>query len=244
MIARTADRTLQIFEVFAEKLVPFTLSEMARTLNMPISSCSNLMRTLQARGYLYEVGGRKAYYPTSRWLIKAKAISDADPVAEFVQPYLQQLRDEVGETTMLGKLLGDRLIHLAFAEGPQSIRYNGQAGDLLLIHTTASGKAIMGSMPLVQRHDFVARLKLSRATPETITGRKQLLADVTAGSEQGWWVARSENSPDVLAMAAPVSIAAELYAIAIAGPTTRMEPRLELMAKKLLAVCKKIGQAD
>lgn len=64
MIARTADRTLQIFEAYAERRVPLTLSELARLLDMPVSSCAKLIKTLQGRGYLYEIGPRKAYYPT------------------------------------------------------------------------------------------------------------------------------------------------------------------------------------
>ncbi len=244
MISRSADRALQIFELFATRLQPLTLSELAHGLAMPVSTCSKLIRTLQARGYLYEVGGHKAYYPTPRWLSKASAISAADPVTEFVRPFLESLRDEVGETCLLGKQAGSQLLHLNLVPGPHSIRYNGQVGDLLPLHSTASGKALLGALPLAERLELVGRLKLSRETRDTITQRKQLLADIEQGAKRGWWTTRSENAPDVMAMAALVDIGPDLYTISVAGPVTRMEPRLEAMAKRLLSVCRRIRQAS
>lgn len=242
MLSRSADRALQIFELFAERLRPLTLSELAHGLEMPVSTCSKLIRTLQGRGYLYEVGGRKAYYPTSRWLIKANAITAADPVAEYARPFLQALRDETGETTLMGKQAGLQLIHLAVVSGPHSIRYNGEVGDLLPLHSTASGKALLGSMPSAQRMALVAQLKLSRETPDTITQRKHLLADIEQGVQRGWWATRSENSPDVMAMAAPVQVGPDFYTLAVAGPVSRMEPRLEATARRLVQACRRMSQ--
>ncbi len=239
MITRTADRTLLIFELFAQRLEPLTLSELARALEMPVSTCSNLMRTLQARGYLYEVGGRKAFYPTARWLQKAQAITEADPVGELVQPSLRQLRDEVDETILLGKRMGDQIVYLSVVPGAQSIRYNGEVGDLKMMHSTSSGKAILGSMPLAERLTVISRLKLSRGTPDTITQRKQLLEDINLGARRGWWSTRGENVSDVMALAAPITLGPEVYTIVIAGPISRMEPRTEFLVKRLLAVCKK-----
>lgn len=244
MITRTADRTLLIFETFAERREPLTLSELARLLEMPISTCSNLIRTLQARGYLYEIGRRKAYYPTSRWLIKATAISSADPVTDRVQPYLHSLRDQVGETVLFGKRLGDRVIYLSLAEGTQSIRYTGQIGDLRALHSTASGKALLASMPLHDRLELVSRLDFSfgiQAKAGTPAQRKKLLADVAAGEERGWWVTDGENVEDVMALAAPVKLGVDMYTVVILGPTTRLRLRLEANAELLVALCKKMS---
>jgi DNA-binding IclR family transcriptional regulator len=191
---------------------------------------------------LYEVGGRKAYYPTGRWLVKARAIAHADPVAERVQPFLQQLRDAVGETALLGKRMGDQVIHLGVVESFQSIRYSGQPGDLKSLHATASGKALLGSMPLAERRKIVARLNLLRGTSNTVTTRKQLLLDIEEGAKRGWWSTREGNIADAMAIAAPLELSGEVYAIVIAGLSSRMQPALASHAKKLLATCRKVAQ--
>jgi DNA-binding IclR family transcriptional regulator len=65
---RTVDRTLEIFEAFAEAKRPLSLSELARMIDMPVSSCHGLLRTLQKSGYMFALEVRRRYYPTRRLL--------------------------------------------------------------------------------------------------------------------------------------------------------------------------------
>jgi DNA-binding IclR family transcriptional regulator len=238
MIVKTANRTLAMFETFAERGEPLTLSELARLLSIPVSTCFNLMRTLQARGYLYEVGGRKTFYPTGRWLEKARAIAVRDPVLEQLRPALEALRDEAGETVILGKRLGDEVVYLGVFECGHSIRYTASAGDLKPLHSSASGKALLGALSLAEREALVARLRLARVTPATLTQRAELLRDVARGAERGWFVTRGENVRDVTAVAVPVRVVGDTFTVAVAGPTHRMEPKLEQHARRLVAACK------
>jgi hypothetical protein len=41
-----------------------------------------------------------------------------------------------------------------------------------------------------------------------------------------------------MALAAPLSVAGDVIAVALAGPIHRMEPKLETQAKRLIAACK------
>ena len=89
-----------------------TLSELARLLKMPTSTCFGLLRTLEERGYLYEVGGRKCYYPTARWLAKARQIEEGDPIQDKLRPSLEKLREATAETVVLAKRLKDQVVFL------------------------------------------------------------------------------------------------------------------------------------
>lgn len=239
MITRTADRTLQIFETFAERRVPLTLSELARLLDMPVSTCSNLLKTMQARGYLYESGRRKAWYPTPRWLDKASAITSADPVIEHIRPLLVTLRDAVDETVLFGKRVGDQIVYLALVESTQSIRFSGATGDLRALASTASGKALLAQLPLPERLTLVARLHFPHGGPGTAEERRKLLADIDAGQKRGWWTTDPDNAEGVMALAAPTRLGGDLYTIVIAGPIPRVWPQRASHATKLLALCKK-----
>src|SRR3989304_2727868 len=64
MHVKTAGRPLDLFEAFAREGKPLSLSQLARAINAPVSSCFGIVRTLQARGYLYEVKARGGFYPT------------------------------------------------------------------------------------------------------------------------------------------------------------------------------------
>ena len=72
---KTAARTLDLLEAFAKARGPLSLTEIAQRINTPISSCHSLVRTLQARGYVYVLDSRKRVYPTKRLLAVAGAIA-------------------------------------------------------------------------------------------------------------------------------------------------------------------------
>src|SRR3546814_15078313 len=93
---KTALRVIEIIEIFAREAKPLSLSELARHLDAPVSSCLALLRTLTSLGYLYEAGRRQGYYPTGRLLAMAQRISRADPTLERVLPSLEELREKIG----------------------------------------------------------------------------------------------------------------------------------------------------
>ena len=74
----------------AKRALP--LSELARLLDVPVSSCLALIRTLTGLGYLYETGRRQGTTP-GRLLAMAQRIAHADPVLDRVYPSLVELRD-------------------------------------------------------------------------------------------------------------------------------------------------------
>lgn len=240
MNVKTADRTLLIFEAFADRCAPMTLSELARLLDMPVSTCFNLMRTLQARGYLYEVAGRKMFYPTARWLVKAQAIASHDPVLEQVAPFLDSLCDQTGESVILGKRQGQQVVYLTIVEPDQSIRYTATAGDLRPLYSTSAGKALLGAMPAKERGELIAGLSLDRVTDATITQRPRLLQDIEEGLRRGWFLVRGENVADVMGIAVSLPIGGDSFTITVAGPIHRMDPKVDSHARELLATCEAI----
>lgn len=243
MSVKSAERTLLILEAFAEACQPLLLTDLARRIAVPVSTCHGLVRTLKARGYLYELGARRGYYPTLRWLEKARTIAAHDPVAERVAPFLESLAEESGESVLLGRRLGDRVVYLLVIESRNSIRYSAQVGDLKPMHSSSAGKAMLGSLPDAERSELLARLKLARVTPSTLTSREALERDILAGRAQGWYATRGENVRDVHAIAAPVQVGQQMHAVVVAGPAPRMEAALGAQVRRLQKACKAI-EAD
>src|SRR5690606_12939726 len=100
---KTALRVIEIIEIFAREGKPLSLTELARELEAPVSSCLGLIRTLTSQGYLYETGRRQGYYPTGRLLAMAQRIARSDPILEKVGPTLTALRDARSEERRVGK---------------------------------------------------------------------------------------------------------------------------------------------
>ncbi|HEX7943836.1 MAG TPA: helix-turn-helix domain-containing protein, partial [Phenylobacterium sp.] len=63
---KSAQRALEILEVFARQRRPLALKEILEELGYPTSSGSALMKSLVALGYLDYDRERRTYFPTMR----------------------------------------------------------------------------------------------------------------------------------------------------------------------------------
>lgn len=242
MDVKTATRTLKIFEAFAREKEPQSLTEIARVLQAPLSSCLYLVRTLEKLGYLYLVGSRRNFYPSRKLLDLATSIASGEPWIERIEPALMSLRDKTKETIILGKRQGDRAVYLAVYEGPQTIRYSANAGDLKPLYSSSIGKALLSALKPAERAKIVAKLPLKPITAATITDRAALSKELARAAERGYAETRGENVPDVMAMAVPIVLGQDLYAVCVAGPIYRMAPEVDVTLGHLKSLSKELAE--
>jgi DNA-binding IclR family transcriptional regulator len=231
---KTADRTLDIFEAFAEAKRPLSLSEIARMIDSPVSSCHGLLRTLQKSGYMYALDVRRRYYPTRRLFEVGNAVAMHDPIVERLASILERLRDETGETILLGQRQDRQIIYLQVLESPQMIRYAAPVGAIRPLPSTAIGKAFLGEMTDEEITQLLPELDNPQITEATITNPEHLLADIRRSRKRGYFVTRGESIPDVMAVARTCEMDGELLAIAVGGPMHRLEPKLGSVGEALI----------
>jgi IclR family transcriptional regulator, acetate operon repressor len=241
MTVRTADRTLDIFESFARRQSPITVSDLARELSLPTSTCFALVRTLVDRGFLYYLRPRGAFYPTRRLSMVADAIAQHDPIAQNIRPLLEALRDTTGETVILGKLQGLGVVYLEIIESHHAIRYTMTVGSVRALHASSIGKAIVSAMEEEPRERLLSRLKYSKLTDHTIRSRAHYARSLEEGRKRGYWTNVGESSPDVMGIALPVRIFGDLYGINLVGPQSRFDRNLKPYVDALKATIRKVG---
>jgi DNA-binding IclR family transcriptional regulator len=242
-VAVTAvERVLDILEAFQRSQKPLSLTDLAEIAGIPKSSCHAIVATLTARGYLYSLTRPRALYPTRRMYDIARDIHERDPFVERVMPLLERLRDSSRETIILGKRQGDAVIYLQVVESPHPIRYSAKPGEFKPLHSSAIGKALMGSLKEPELRAALESLELKPATPATLTDREALIEDILESRRRGYFLTRGENVPDVWAVSAFLMVNTETLAVAIAGPRHRMENSVPECAQLLLATCSFISR--
>ena len=243
MTVKMALRVVELIELFAKEKQPLALSEMARLLEMPVSTCLGLLRTLEQRGYLYETGRRQGYYPTGRLLAMAQVIAAHDPVLDRVQPTLVELRDTARETVVFGKLQPPgRVVYLEVVDAPQAIRYAAEAGETREAYANSLGRALLSTLDQEARRAMLAGSALAQLTDATLTQPVAIEQEIERSVARGWFANLGESIPDLAGVAWPVRINGEAYAISVAGPRYRLEPRCEEIAAMLRAACISIEQ--
>ncbi|MDL9999521.1 IclR family transcriptional regulator [Variovorax sp. J22P240] len=243
MSVKTALRVIDIIEAFAQEKQPLALTEMARLLDMPVSSCLGLIRTLEERGYVYETGRRQGFYPTSRLLAMAQVIAANDPVLDRVKPALQELRDAARETVVFGKFREEgRVVYLEVMPAPQSIRYSAEAGETRPAYANSLGRALLSTLAPDARRQLLKATKLVRLTDATLTTPAAIEQELERAAARGWYGNLGESIPDLIGLAWPLRIGGQAYAISVAGPRYRLEPRIDEIAAMLRAACLTVEQ--
>lgn len=222
MEVKLVARTLELIELFAHTRRPMPLTELAQGLGAPMSSCLALVRTLVARGYLYEVRRRAGYYPTAKLHALAGQILAGDPWLERVRPRLLALRDAVDETVMLGKIQDGAVVFLDVVESTQPVHYAARPGERRPLHTSSVAKAILARLSAAEREHVLAAAQYTRYTDSTLTTRDALLADVARAAERGWASNVGESVVDLTGLAVALDLGGEWYALCLAGPTPRV----------------------
>jgi IclR family transcriptional regulator, acetate operon repressor len=244
MDVKSAGRALELFELFAREQSPMTLTEISRALDAPLSSCYALARSLSTRGYLYAVGDSKQVYPTRKLFDAARAIVDAEPQVADLEADLLTLRDDTQETVILGRLQNDKVIFLIVAESPQRVRVIAKVGDRELLHATSLGKALLCGLPLKSRLKLIERLELTPLTPQTVTDKEQLKAELEASAERGYAQTSGEYIADASSIAVPLHIGGELCAVCIVGPAQRLERNFDRQLQHLTHFARKAQQGS
>lgn len=232
---KSALRTLQILEIFAEQRRPLALGELARLMETPKSSCLALVATLAERGYLYRVGLEGAWYPTRRWLDNASQVAEHDTVAAEVKASLRRLRDATGETAIDAVLVGDRSVYLDVVESSELVRFTARAGDSKPLHASASGRAQLGVLEPAERQALVRKLTLERITSRTRVTQRALEQTVQEESARGWSANYGEFRPDVISIASGLRLGATVHSLVVGAPYQRVEKKVDRIGQAVRA---------
>jgi IclR family acetate operon transcriptional repressor len=199
---QAVQRALALLDQLAEQKEGLTLTEIARRVELPRSTAHRLLTTMETMRYVaFDVR-------TNEWLagVRTMAFGAGDPkdVARLARPILQLLQTGARATASL-----------ATVEGPQ-VRYAGQArvaadrwapartGDLLPLHTTATGKAILAFWPVETLARYLAETALEPRTAASITDPAALRRELEVIRRRGYAVDDQETRAGVRCVAAPV----------------------------------------
>lgn len=237
---KSAERVFDLYEHFADVQEPLSLSELARGLSMPVSTCFNLVKAFERRGFLYSADARRGLYPTKRMLQLTRILAQNDPLGPVVTERLLELRDRTGETVVMAKRKHDQVVLLEVQESPHAIRYSVRVGEVRPVEANSMGKALLSLMPQKELEAFVGGLKFKSLTERTMRTAREYLADIEASRKRGWFLNDGESTAELIAMAVPVKINSEEFAVGVAGPRNRLELKMEQCAAGLLETCSAI----
>jgi DNA-binding IclR family transcriptional regulator len=240
-MSKIVERTLDFLELFVEQKRPLSLSDISRLLKIPVSSCHDVLQSLQARGFMYEVSPRGGFYPTLRMYEAGKTIAENDPVLLRADHLLRDLRDRFDESVLLAKVSGVKGTYLLSFETTHALRLKLKVGDnVTSLHAASAGKAILGSLDDEALETALAAIEYTAFTKNTVPNKDRLRQLIREGQAKGVYINIDESMEDLTTISAPFHWQRSLYIVTMVLPTSRLQNRLPDICAKMLAACRKL----
>jgi DNA-binding IclR family transcriptional regulator len=78
-------------------------------------------------------------------------------------------------------------------------------------------------------------------TKRTLTGKSELRAVIEAGRARGWYLNQEESQDGVTTLSAPFRWSSAVYIVTVAGPSSRLDHRLERAARLITQASAALG---
>ena len=242
---QSLDRGLVILEAVANSSEPVSLAELTNLVGIDRSSVFRLAFTLKRRGFLAYPTGRKDFIlgPTL-WRLSHR-YDWGTMLVRVSQEHLKQLAKHTNETAHLAVREGKHALFIDHATSNHLIAISGQTGEMVPLHCTAHGKALLADLG----HDELVRLfggaplvAYTKQSLGTVAELAKACADIRG---QGYSADDAEFMEGVRCVAAPIRAENGLIvgSIGISAPITRFpEERYRECGEQVRATAARISE--
>lgn len=243
---QSIDRATAILRCFDARRPTLGISEIARMTGLSTTTTHRLLVALQSNRLVRQTADRR--YGLGPLLVQL-ARSGAVPTTlrDAALPVMTALRDDVDETVGLHELLpsGERVVVDQVESHHELRRTYTEIGVPIKLPHGAPGKAILSMLPVAQQ-DFWLGQTIESVTRTTITNPQLLRAELADARRRGWAGSKSERTPGIRAVAAPIfdHTGQPIGAVGLSVPEIRMDDvRAEELGRRVSETAWSISQS-
>nr|WP_166488040.1 IclR family transcriptional regulator [Mesorhizobium ciceri] len=217
----SVDRAISLLQTVAGE-ADLGVSEIARRSGDSKARAFRLLQTLVRRGLLARSSDGKGYRLGLAALMLGHAASEQMDLIRIANPVLEELGQEIGETTQLRIRDDQESLCVAKWEPKRDLRVNAIVGRRRPLHA-GSSKAFLAHMDDKEREAILSG-PLKRFTKKTVTDPRLLRGGLEQIRKAKFFVSRGEINDDLISITAPVFVAPGkiIAALNIAAPENRV----------------------
>lgn len=242
---KSAGRILDILEYMSGLREAAPLSQIVRDLRLPKSSAHGLIQTLAARGHVVQdASGRYMLVEAGRHGFPFRR--HEEPLVVTAMPFMERLRDESGETVLLGTINAHCDIRrLAKCVSHHPIRYDVNMDAAIAPYCTATGRVLLAHAPPQALEDYLSRVQFLSYTRYTVTDVRQIRELLAKVRRDGYAINDQEFITGSTGIAAPVfdGTGNVVAALNLGTLTSRYIERQEALLLMLRSAADRISRA-
>ncbi|MHA7867295.1 MAG: IclR family transcriptional regulator domain-containing protein [Salipiger thiooxidans] len=193
---------LRVLECFGAEHPRRSVSEVAAATGLDRATARRCLLTLHAEGYAEYDG--KYFTLTPRTLRLGMGALASLPLSQVVQPWLDQLTEQIGQSCSVSILDGAEIVYLARAAQRRVMSIGLMPGSRLPAHCTSMGRVLLAALPEAEARAIVEGSDLTPRTAFSLTDPEEVLARITEVGRLGYALIDQEVETGLRSIAVPV----------------------------------------
>lgn|SRR5690554_822168 len=193
---------LLAIETFTAERPRQSIAEVATASGLDRATARRCLLTLSHFGYADYDG--KYFTLTPRVLRLGTACLATMPLPQVIQPLLDQLSNQLGESSSVSILDGSEIVYVARAAQRKVMSIGLMPGSRLPAFCTSMGRVMLAALPEAEARAVLASTPLLARTSHTITAIPALMAELTRVREAGYALIDQEVELGLRSIAIPL----------------------------------------
>ncbi len=235
---------LRVIEAFSAERPRLSISDAADIAGLDRATTRRCLLTLSQLGYAAYDG--KFFTVTPKVLRLGTGCLSTMPLPRIVQPLLDKLSEEVGQSTSVSILDETEIVYVARAAQQRVMSIALMPGSRLPAYCTSMGRVLLSAQPDARQRAILEASRLVARTQRTITDLDALLAELEATANRGFAVIDQEVEVGLRSIAVPLkSMRGQTVAalnVGLAASVASMDDLVERYLPALLAVQRELAR--
>ncbi len=193
---------LAVIETFTAERPRQSIAEVSAASGLDRATARRCLLTLAHLGYADYDG--KFFTLTPRVLRLGTACLAAMPLPQMVQPWLDRLSEELGESSSVSILDEDEIVYVARAAQRKVMSIALNPGSRLPAYCTSMGRVLLAALPEAEAMRRLRARPLAARTPLTLTDPVAVMGAVRDARERGYAVIDQEVELGLCSIAVPL----------------------------------------
>ena len=195
-------RGLTVIQAFDKDHSKLTLTDVAKRTELNRATARRFLFTLNALGYVESDG--KLFWLSPKILELGYAYLASQPIVDTVQPFIERVSNETGESCSVSVIDGNDVVYIAryFTHHIMSVTLN--VGTRLPAFVTSMGRMLLAYKTDEEASEILSNTQLKKFTEHTLVDRDQIKEQLKIVRSQGYSIVNQELEFGLRSIAVPI----------------------------------------
>jgi len=202
--SKSLEKGLKILSLFNRDSPVMTQSQIAKTLDLNMTSTYRYINTLVELGYLEKDSKTKEIRPAILCLLFCANLMRATDHLRLIKEVVDRIHGEKNISIDMAFAVDDTLVRIYYRGADETLTYSLPDFSKNSLHNTALGKAYLSGLPNELIAEKIADMDLVPKTTKTIVDKRILFKELKKAKARQYAMSEEEYLPGLITISAPL----------------------------------------